>query len=258
MLLHKSYINMAIPDRIAFEINAKTSRKLPKRLFYGREPKPCDSGYGGVVEHVQELTGFCIFAPYIAWAFAYQNASAIAIMSVDRIAILAVYLQAKHMLTPQYYPIINVVLVTIIYPVQSDPDLPGPDLPEPRFTGRKTFSRFKKLTVYHPDIPGTPIYRAKPFTPSIPVNRGPTVSDLCSAIVGVTFRGPGMIYPKLFYGREPKPCSSGFGGVVEHVQELTGFCIFAPYIAWAFAYQNASAIAIMSVDRMLAISLPFW
>eukprot|EP00116_Pleurobrachia_bachei_P006530 sb/3466792/ len=35
-----------------------------------------------------------------------------------------------------------------------------------------------KYTVYHPDIPGTPIYRAKPFTPSIPVNRGPTVDVL--------------------------------------------------------------------------------
>eukprot|EP00116_Pleurobrachia_bachei_P003415 sb/3463677/ len=50
--------------------------------------------------------------------------------------------------------------------IQSDPDLPGPDLPEPRFTG---------LTVFDPDIPGTPIYRAKSFPPSIPVNRGPTV-----------------------------------------------------------------------------------
>eukprot|EP00116_Pleurobrachia_bachei_P015559 sb/3475821/ len=59
--------------------------------------------------------------------------------------------------------------------IQSDPDLPGPDLPEPRFTGRKNFPRFRNLTVYHPDIPGTPIYRAKPFPQSIPVNRGSTV-----------------------------------------------------------------------------------
>eukprot|EP00116_Pleurobrachia_bachei_P014244 sb/3474506/ len=59
--------------------------------------------------------------------------------------------------------------------IQSDPDLPGPDLPEPRFTGRIIFPRNSKLIVFDPDIPGTPIYRAKPFTPSIPVNRGPTV-----------------------------------------------------------------------------------
>eukprot|EP00116_Pleurobrachia_bachei_P005364 sb/3465626/ len=102
--------------------------------------------------------------------------------------------------------------------VQSDPDLPGPDLPEPRFTGRIIFPQTRKLTVFDPDIllphtrrnvqrrtlcknfrttgikvpekskisdppfllahaviPGTPIYRAKPFLPSIPVNRGPTV-----------------------------------------------------------------------------------
>ena len=31
MLLHKSYINMAIPDRIVFKKNAKTSRKSLKR-----------------------------------------------------------------------------------------------------------------------------------------------------------------------------------------------------------------------------------
>eukprot|EP00116_Pleurobrachia_bachei_P009502 sb/3469764/ len=64
-----------------------------------------------------------------------------------------------------------------IYILQSDPDLPGTDLPEPRFTGRIIFPRNSKLTIFYPDIPGTPIYRAKPFPPSIPVNRGPTVSD---------------------------------------------------------------------------------
>eukprot|EP00116_Pleurobrachia_bachei_P005296 sb/3465558/ len=59
--------------------------------------------------------------------------------------------------------------------IQSDPDLPGPDLPEPRFTGGINFLRYRKLTIFDPDIPGTPIYRAKSFPPSIPVNRGPTV-----------------------------------------------------------------------------------
>eukprot|EP00116_Pleurobrachia_bachei_P008431 sb/3468693/ len=58
--------------------------------------------------------------------------------------------------------------------IQSDPDLPGPDIPGPRFTGRINFPRFRKLTVFHPDIPGTPIYRAKSLPPTIPVNRGPT------------------------------------------------------------------------------------
>eukprot|EP00116_Pleurobrachia_bachei_P016344 sb/3476606/ len=62
--------------------------------------------------------------------------------------------------------------------IQSDPDLPGPDLPEPRFNGRIIFPRYRKLTISDPDIPGTPIYRVKPFPPSIPVNRGPTVSIL--------------------------------------------------------------------------------
>ena len=54
--------------------------------------------------------------------------------------------------------------------LQSDPDLP-----EPRFTGRINFPQYRKLTVFYPDIPGTQIYRAKPFPPSIPVNRGPSV-----------------------------------------------------------------------------------
>eukprot|EP00116_Pleurobrachia_bachei_P013588 sb/3473850/ len=59
--------------------------------------------------------------------------------------------------------------------IQSDPDLPGPDLPEPRFTGRIKFPRYRKLTVFHHDIPGTPIYMAKSFPPRITVNRGPTL-----------------------------------------------------------------------------------
>ena len=63
--------------------------------------------------------------------------------------------------------------------VQSDPDLTGPDLPEPRFTGRVNFPQNRKFTVFDPDIPGTPIYRAKSFPPSIPVNRGPTVTPKC-------------------------------------------------------------------------------
>ena len=66
-------------------------------------------------------------------------------------------------------------IVTIKLEVQSDTDLPDPDLPEPRFTGRIIFPRNRKFAVFDPDIPGTTIYRAKPFPPRIPVNRGPTV-----------------------------------------------------------------------------------
>eukprot|EP00116_Pleurobrachia_bachei_P013424 sb/3473686/ len=61
--------------------------------------------------------------------------------------------------------------------IQSNPDLPGPDLPEPRFTGRMNFPRYRKITVFYPyNITGTPIYRAKRFPPIIPVNRGSTLT----------------------------------------------------------------------------------
>eukprot|EP00116_Pleurobrachia_bachei_P018596 sb/3478858/ len=40
------------------------------------------------------------------------------------------------------------------YIVQSDPDLPGPDLPESRFTGRVNFPQNRKFTVFDPDLPG--------------------------------------------------------------------------------------------------------
>eukprot|EP00116_Pleurobrachia_bachei_P014234 sb/3474496/ len=38
--------------------------------------------------------------------------------------------------------------------IQSDPDFPGPDLPEPRFTGRVNFPQYGKMTVFDPDLPG--------------------------------------------------------------------------------------------------------
>eukprot|EP00116_Pleurobrachia_bachei_P013089 sb/3473351/ len=59
----------------------------------------------------------------------------------------------------------------------------GPRFTGPRFTGRIIFPRSRKLTVFDPDIPGTPIYRAKPFPPSIPVNRGPTVLQLLLELI---------------------------------------------------------------------------
>eukprot|EP00116_Pleurobrachia_bachei_P014662 sb/3474924/ len=35
---------------------------------------------------------------------------------------------------------------------------------------KKWQNNSRKLTVFDPDIPGTPVYRAKPFPPSIPVS----------------------------------------------------------------------------------------
>eukprot|EP00116_Pleurobrachia_bachei_P016433 sb/3476695/ len=41
--------------------------------------------------------------------------------------------------------------------VQSDPDLVPPDLVTPRFSDRINFPRYRKLTVFDPDLVPTPI-----------------------------------------------------------------------------------------------------
>eukprot|EP00116_Pleurobrachia_bachei_P014683 sb/3474945/ len=96
-------------------------------------------------------------------------------LSLSLSLFLSLSLSCSLSLSPKCGPIFPDESETWILRVQSDPDLPGPDLPEPRFTGRINFPRYGKITVFDPDIPGTPIYRAIPFPPSIPVNRGPTV-----------------------------------------------------------------------------------
>eukprot|EP00116_Pleurobrachia_bachei_P007004 sb/3467266/ len=80
--------------------------------------------------------------------------------------------------------------------LESNPELPGPDLPEPRFTGRINFPRDRKLTVFDPDIPGTPIYRAKPFPPRIPVNRGLIVAVNKSQPEGIKFISDNFLWKK--------------------------------------------------------------
>eukprot|EP00116_Pleurobrachia_bachei_P002139 sb/3462401/ len=42
--------------------------------------------------------------------------------------------------------------------LQSDPDLVTPDLVTPRFSDRINFPRYRKLTVFYPDLVATPIY----------------------------------------------------------------------------------------------------
>eukprot|EP00116_Pleurobrachia_bachei_P019227 sb/3479489/ len=53
--------------------------------------------------------------------------------------------------------------VTVCH-VQSDPDLVTPDLVTPRFSDRINFPRYRKLTVFDPDLVATPIC-PKPFPP---------------------------------------------------------------------------------------------
>eukprot|EP00116_Pleurobrachia_bachei_P016005 sb/3476267/ len=45
----------------------------------------------------------------------------------------------------------------VTYQVQSDPDLVTPDLVTPRFSDRINFPRYRKLTVFDPDLVATPI-----------------------------------------------------------------------------------------------------
>ena len=41
--------------------------------------------------------------------------------------------------------------------IQSDPDLVTPDLVTPRFSDKINFPRYRKLTVFDPDLVATPI-----------------------------------------------------------------------------------------------------
>eukprot|EP00116_Pleurobrachia_bachei_P018436 sb/3478698/ len=75
-------------------------------------------------------------------------------------------------------------------PIYRNPDLPGgflsPDffcencrsLAEVSWYRILVKSRICGSDMLYPDIPGTPIYRAKWLPPRIPVNRGPTVYEL--------------------------------------------------------------------------------
>eukprot|EP00116_Pleurobrachia_bachei_P011130 sb/3471392/ len=54
--------------------------------------------------------------------------------------------------------------------LQSDPDLPGPDIPEPRLTGRINFPLYFKYNDF--PIYRAPIYRAKTLSPDHPGESG--------------------------------------------------------------------------------------
>ncbi|KAL5266592.1 hypothetical protein ACHWQZ_G003836 [Mnemiopsis leidyi] len=64
-----------------------------------------------------------------------------------------------------------------------------------------------------------------------------------------------MIDPTFYYVKSACPDETADKSAANQV---TTFCFWAPYIAWAFAYQNAAAIAVLSIDRFIAITFPFW
>eukprot|EP00116_Pleurobrachia_bachei_P002964 sb/3463226/ len=58
--------------------------------------------------------------------------------------------------------------------IQSDPDLGAPDLGTPRFRDRILFPRYRKLTLFDPDLVDTPDLVDKNLPPRVSLNRGPT------------------------------------------------------------------------------------
>ena len=69
------------------------------------------------------------------------------------------------------------------------PDLTGSDLPEPRFTGRINFPRYRKLTVFDPDLQG------KTLSPEhSAVNRGPTVDCRYTMVHDIAMVTPLQVY----------------------------------------------------------------
>eukprot|EP00116_Pleurobrachia_bachei_P017576 sb/3477838/ len=61
--------------------------------------------------------------------------------------------------------------------IQSDPDLPGPDLSEPRFTGRIKFPRYGKITAIWPRYTGHPDLPGKNLSPEHPGKSGSDCTD---------------------------------------------------------------------------------
>eukprot|EP00116_Pleurobrachia_bachei_P006897 sb/3467159/ len=69
-------------------------------------------------------------------------------------------------------------------PIQSDPYLVTPYLVTPRFSDMINFPRYRKVTVFDPDLVPTPIYaHPKSFPPRMSLNRGPTVYGVVCHVI---------------------------------------------------------------------------